>query len=286
MNMKMKPQQKPEPPHNLNLEGFGSLCTSSTTPGIMRDCLRAVYWNNPQPADAFKAAGRLADDFKRRGFSQQQALEFILERFSEKFLLKPKTIEQISAKVSWVFTEQEHGLTCSGALAREGLCLRPACVCRYYEDEKMRRENQSQENPPCVPPDVESFLEGHHPTEAIYAKWTYRELMHLERERNCIPGDFREPVLIGFRNLALRVAARNKAPGYDRNTAVVSMHLLQECGLVRKSVQGVSGRMRRQANGYVRVLPISPKYNPESENTDPYINNMGLHAEGAGHGHP
>jgi hypothetical protein len=251
------------------VEGFGELCVSLHTPAIMRDCIRERYWDNPNAAEIFKGAIRLADDFKRRGFAQQKAVEIILEHLVAKLrLVKTEALKNIASAVTWVYAKQEHGITCAGALNREGLCFRTERACRFQEIDSTNRQAIRNANPIILPAEVSTYLEAAHPSEAIYARWTYTELLYLEQERNLIPGDLREPIFIGFRALAMRVSMRNKTPGYNKHEACKAIKLLEDCKLVKRVVHGKAGYMQRMANGYARITPISRKYNSESEITD------------------
>lgn len=221
-------------PDSPSLTGFGELCYALHTPEIMRDCIRARYWESTNQAEIFNVIGRLADDFKRRGFSQHKAIEFIREHLASKLgPLKAAALKQIASATTWIYTKQEHGLTCSGALVHEGLCFRREKACRFYAIDTTNRQAIKNANPVILPDEVSKFLEAAHPSAAIYASWTYKELLYIEQERNLIPGDYREPILIGFRDLAGRVAMRNRTPGYDRHTACKAIRLLEDCGLVK-----------------------------------------------------
>lgn len=270
--MEMKTEKDRNTPSNQHTQytvGLGGLCVVNHTPDVMRDCLREQYWENINPTEIQKGAVRLSDDFKRRGFSQSKAIEIIMERIASKLgLVKSDTLKQIESAVTWVYKKQEHGITCEGALNREGLCFRTNRTCRFHAIDKANRQAIRNANPVVLPDEVSTFLESAHPSDAIYARWTYTELLHLEHERSLIPGDYREPIYIGFRALAVRVAMRNKGPGYDRHTACKAIRLLEDCRLVKRVVTGKAGYMRRMANGYARIIPISPKHNSESETPD------------------
>ncbi|HAH32379.1 MAG TPA: hypothetical protein DCL44_08715 [Elusimicrobia bacterium] len=251
---------------DYRVEGFGDGLRNLHTPEIMRDCIRGRYWESPARVELFITAVRLADDFKRRGFSQQKTLEIIQERLTAKFnLVKPESLKQIETALNWVYKKQDHPLTCSGALWNEGLCHKATTRCRFNEIDSENRQFVKKLNPIIPPAAVDKYLEGLHPTEALFARWTYLEFLRLEQEHNLLPGNPKEPIYIGFRAIAARVAMRNKTLSYDRHTACNSVRLLEDNGFIKTVFKGTPGTMRRKANGYIRLTPISLKYNSESQ---------------------
>jgi len=131
----------------------------------------------------------------------------------------------------------------------------------------VKRQEIRRTSPIVLPDDVKKYLDSVHPSDAIYAEWTYLELLRLEQEKKLLPGNPKEPIFIGFRALASRIINSNRATGYDKHCACKSIRLLEDAGFIKTVVRGISGTMRRRANGYIRLLtkPISPKYNSESQ---------------------
>lgn len=250
---------------NHRLYGYGDGEQVVNTPEVMRDCIKEHCWEKPVRADLFKTVGWLADDFKRRGFKQQVTLEIIQEHLTIKFgFLKPEALKQIKTKVTWVYEKQEHGLTCTGALDRGGMCHRIKKSCRYHEIDNNARQWIRSTHPVILPADVKRHLDALHPTDTLYAACTYLELLRLEHTRNLLAGNPKEPIFIGFRSLAIKVTEATGRPGYDKHCASKYIHLLEDAGFIKTVVRGSSGSIRRKANGYIRIVaPISPKYNSE-----------------------
>ena len=255
---------------NNILIGYGDGPREMHTPEVMRDCIRKHFWEMPVKADLFRATGWLADDLKRRGFTRQKTLEIIQGHLTLKFnCLKPTDLKQIQTKVEWVYNTQTHGLTCTGALDRAGLCHKSKNRCHFHELNTAARQWIKSLHPVVLPDEIKKRLDKLHPTDVSYAGWTYLELFRLEQENGLLPGNPKEPILIGFRPLAVKVTAHNKSPGFDRHHAVKYVRLLEDIGVIKTVVKGKAGTIgRRMANGYIRLIPISPIYNSESEIRD------------------
>lgn len=246
------------------LKGYGLGAVSLPTPEIMRDCIQRRYWEAPNKVELYKAALRLADDFKRRGYRFKIALEIIQAHLVSKLgLVKPEQLKQIENGVYWSFHVQDHPITCNGALVIEGICFKTTKNCRFHEIDTANRALVKNLNPIVTPAEVEAYLEGLHPTEALFCRWTYLELCHIEHERNLLPGTTKEPIYIGFRKLAERVSLRNRTAAYNKDTALNSIRLLEDNGFVKTIERGVSGtrRGRPMSNGYMRVLTAPQKDN-------------------------
>lgn len=247
-------------------DGYGSGARELNTPEVMRDCIREHYWERPSITNVFQVVGGLADDFKRRGFTYPKASEIIHGHLIETLgPLKPDALKQIKTKLDWVYKKQTQGLTCTGTLNRYGICHKDKKRCRFQEQDIEVRQWIRSTHPIVLTEDVTRFLGPLHPTDALYAGWTYLELFRLEHERNLIPGNQKEPIFIGFRALASRVIAQNGRAGYDRHCACKYIRLLEDAGFIKTVVKGKAGKMQRKANGYIRLTPISPKYNSESQ---------------------
>ncbi len=240
-------------------EGFWSLDAPTDTPDVMRDCIRDRAWEKPARADFFKLALRLADDLKRRGCPHEKARELILGCWAARVgLFKREEIKGVESAVRWVFEKQEHGITCAGALTRDGWCHRFEKGCHYHDQEQAIHAARRAGQPTGLPEEWLRHLGEAHPTDALYADFAYQEIAAFEAEKNLSPGDDRSPVFIGFRTLAARIRAKHGRPGYDKNAALRSVRLLLDNGLILIAVKGKSCTRLRQANGYVRVLPIPP----------------------------
>lgn len=246
------------------LKGYGPGAVSLHTPEIMRDCIRTSYWEAPNRVELYKTALRLADDFKRRGYHFKAALQIIQAHLIEKLaLIKPEHLKQVETGVNWAFNKQDHPITCNGALVTDGICFKAITPCRFHEIDTENRALVKKLNPIVTPSEVEKYLEGLHPTEALFCRWAYLELLHIEHERGLLPGNTKEPILIGFRNLAERVGLRNKTACYSKDTALKAIRLLEDNGFIKTIVRGVSGtrRGRPMSNGYIRVLTTPPGNN-------------------------
>lgn len=246
-------------------EGVWSLDAPLDTPDIMRDCIRERYWGKPGRAEYFKAARRLADDLKRRGCPQKKALELILGHLTTKLnLIRREQLKNIEKAVTWVYEKQDHGLTCSntGALSREGICHLSQRRCIFSERDQEIKTSRRTNVSVSLPPEVAEELKSAHPSAAIYATWTYEVVAEIEAERGLAPGDESQPIFVGYRTMVDRVKSKQRSPGYTRYTAVESMHLLIDVGAIKKVIEGKSGTMRRQANGYIRLPPQPPSAPP------------------------
>lgn len=238
------------------IEGVGSLTAAFDTPDILRDCLREHYVERLTRAALFDAARRLADDLKRRHFTKAMALEIVLSLVSRRLTLGREQHQQVEKAVTWVFDEQEHGLTCTGVLAREGMCFKTERRCRFDEQAQDLHTERVASTSQGLPTAWTQYLEGVHPTEVLFVSWTYAELVRYELKNRCTPGDERTPIFVGYRVIADGVRATRRTGVFDKNVALRSVRRLQEIGLVRMVVKGESGTRRRKANGYVRVVPV------------------------------
>lgn len=248
------------------VEGYGTQPVSLHTPEVMRDCIRKHYWIRFSELKLHTSTLRLADDLKRRGFSKEATTNILLSRLLETSPAPAReSISLINKTIVWVFSSQAHPLTCTGILLREGICQRHEMSCRFYEIDQEKRKPLLQLSPQVLPHNIEHRLQQLHPAHATYAIWTYRELFRIEQERHLIPGNHKEPILVGFRALAARISTHYRTPGYDKDAAARSIRLLIDADLVKKVEQGRAGAMARKANGYIRIIPMSGKYNTESD---------------------
>ena len=159
---------------DYRLEGFGDGERGLHTPVVMRDCIRAHYWDKPAKVELFQASRRLADDFKRRGFVREKALAIIQEHLTARLnLIKPECLKQIENAVNWAYKKQDHPLTCTGALNTEGLCHKLITRCHFNEIDNENRKFVKSLNPFIPPAIVEQYLAGLHPTDALFARCTY-----------------------------------------------------------------------------------------------------------------
>lgn len=258
-------------------EGFGSLEHNPDTPMIMRDCIKETYVDKPNAETIFKAAIRIADDLKRRSFVEDDALKIVLDQLTIKLkFLKRAQHKSIVQAVQWVFKEQESGLTCTGALLKEGVCFLKDRPCRFNIEENHIRQAKRNIYAVGMPENWREFMANLHPGDAYYADWIYKELAKLEQEKNLIPGEKKTPIFVSYRTLASRVNAARRQGGMDFHAAARVIKLLEDVGLIKKVVQGKRGTMKGLANGYIRVIPF-PLPNEESDGlTDVAAGKAGL----------
>lgn len=242
----------------------------------MRDCLIINYVQGLGVSNLHPAAVRLANDLRRRGIAEDMATRMIVGLAQMKIVvLKPAHITTIERAVTYVYRKQEHLLTCTGRLKAEGLCFKTIRPCRFDQEDQEIRSGRRSATTVAIP-DVGKYLPGANHADVLYATLAYTELAKVEAERNLIPGDAAEPILIGFRGLAARVVTEHQRPGFDRNVACTVIRLLEDVGLIKRVVQGRSGRMNRQANGYIRVLPPPPVPDQAMRSTAPKQNALPL----------
>lgn len=255
------------------IEGLGSLDAPLDTPDIMRDCVRENYVERLSRADYFNGARRIADDLRRRSFPKAKALELVLAFMTRRLPLTRDHLRNIEKAVTWVYDEAERGLSCRGALVREGLCFIADRTCRFNQIENDLYAERVAQTPNGLPTAWTEYFERVHPTEVWFARMTYGELVRQESRLRCTPGNPNTPILVGFRAIADAVRARERTQAFTKGQALRSVHRLVEVGLVLKVVQGKSGTASRKANGYVRVVPIPP---PPSVRSDSPLRSNGV----------
>lgn len=242
--------------------GFGSEYDGSDeTPARMRDCVKENYWEIAE-GDLFTGAGRLANDMRRRGYSKGESIESIFRQIKKSLKRNLNTEENkiVRGAIDFMYRKGTRSLSCSqtGKLVIEGLCFRNIRKCEYWDEEQRIRTYKRTKLTEPLSLEWMSFLDAHIRQGGLYSRWVYTEFIRLEHERNLIPGDENTPILFGFRKLAVRVTEHTRNNHFNKDNACAAVNFLIELGLVKKTIQGKSGKIDKKANGYIRTIPLPP----------------------------
>jgi len=234
------------------------------TPKILRDCLKTILETGSQKSEAHIHAYLLAKEFKRLDWSLEIAIGAI-DKWSEHCdpPLMGSGLSSIYKTVNKVYEKDDPPLSCAEDrfLKENGYCFLKSendSSCEFNNAVQLIKEFLRNRKIQEVGwNDWERYFQHKYKSIWLYLVAFYSTLKRVEIERG-IPQN--GTIFIGFRAIRNSILLRYRDYRPSLETLCMCSKVLEDEGLItaQRVPHSKRGAYRKQANGYMRVVPLPP----------------------------